>query len=170
MAMIVRYRANHVAPRSSLWLSANCSRRQALAKIPAMVIDIGIPHTRNPATPMNVQLDRNAEESPNAARTRSVSGDTRPTSRMKSVRGLAFSRFSRELIGRRTPRTSRAQLHAQTWSHQLWCGDVSTQEQPAGPDVSYHDCSGSLMLLRISPGQRRPCRWPCRFRLGAEHL
>ena len=80
-----------MAPRSSRWPRPNCSRRQALAKIPAMVIDIGIPHTRNPATPMNVQLDRNAEESPNAARTRSSSGYTRPTSRMKSVPGLTFS-------------------------------------------------------------------------------
>ena len=91
LPIIVRYRTNHAAPRSSRWPSPNCTRRQALAKIPAMVIDIGIPHTRNPATPMNVQLDRNAEESPNTARTRSVSGYSRPPSRMKSVPGLAFS-------------------------------------------------------------------------------
>ncbi|WP_163692711.1 hypothetical protein [Mycolicibacterium phocaicum] len=89
--IIVRYRTNHVTPRHNLPPQPNGSRRQALAKMPAMVIDIGMPHTRKLATPKNVQLDRRPDARPKAARTWSVSGDARPSCRLTTTPGLALS-------------------------------------------------------------------------------
>jgi hypothetical protein len=54
-----------------------------------MVIDIGIPHIRNPATPMIVQLDLNPEAVPNASRTLALRGNWSPSSRIRSMPGLA---------------------------------------------------------------------------------
>ena len=68
----------------------NSSRRHAFANIPAIEIDIGIPHTRKLATPMIVQVECNDDELPNAARTRSVSGWCTPNSWTNTVPGLAF--------------------------------------------------------------------------------
>ncbi|WP_418002932.1 hypothetical protein ACNO8X_23420 [Mycobacterium sp. PDNC021] len=89
--IIVRYSTNHVTPRHSLPPQPKGSRRHALAKIPAMVIDIGMPQTRKLATPKNVQLDRRPDARPKAARTWSVSGDTRPSCRLTTTPGLALS-------------------------------------------------------------------------------
>ena len=88
---MVRYSANHATPRHSLPRSPNCSRRQAFANIPAIMMPIGMPQTRKPATPMNVQLDFSADECPKAERTWSDAGWARPSSRMISVPGLALS-------------------------------------------------------------------------------
>jgi len=49
------------------------------------------PAGQNPATPTNVQLDLKPDERPDALRTRSLSGDPRPGSRMMSVPGLTVS-------------------------------------------------------------------------------
>ena len=89
--IVARYRKNHSTARQMREPMLNSGRRQALANMPATVIAIGTPHTRNPRRPMTVHVDLNPADVPKAERTTSLWLWSSPSCREKMTPTLALS-------------------------------------------------------------------------------